>query len=146
MAPGGAVQLLAGLAVGRFAGESAVGAIVADVALVQVLYRNGGRRGAVAGAAVLVPMLAKRALPKLLATRLVRSGWSVVGVAEDRLARSGRVPGIASFAMRRLGLRTLFELRDGRVRPRVRYQAGRLPLIAWCEPALTMLDPARRVT
>lgn len=53
------------------------------------------------------------ALPKLPATRLVRSGWSGVWSRLAGLARSGRVPGIASSAMRRLGLRTLFELRVG---------------------------------
>lgn len=61
-APSGAALLLGGLAVGRLAGESAVGAIVADAALVPVLYRNGGPRAAAAGAAVLVPMLVKRLL------------------------------------------------------------------------------------
>jgi DegV family protein with EDD domain len=53
------------------------------------------------------------------AARVAAGQVRLIGCLEslDRLARSGRVPGIASSAMRRLGLRTLFELRDGRVRP-----------------------------
>ncbi len=56
----GAVTLLGGLAVGRLAGETAVGSLAADIVLVPFLWRVSGRRGAVAGTAVVVPMLLKR--------------------------------------------------------------------------------------
>lgn len=59
-APAGAVVLGAGLAGGRLAGETALGSLVADIALVPVAWRVHGRRGALAALAVLVPMLAKR--------------------------------------------------------------------------------------
>jgi glycerol-3-phosphate acyltransferase PlsY len=56
----GTLTLLAGMAGGRLARASAVGVLIADAALVPVLRRTRGRPGAWAGAAVLVPMLAKR--------------------------------------------------------------------------------------
>lgn len=59
-APAGSGLILAGLALGRAAGESAIGCAVADVALVPTLRRVGGRTAAAAGAAVVVPMMAKR--------------------------------------------------------------------------------------
>jgi glycerol-3-phosphate acyltransferase PlsY len=59
-APAGSALLLAGLALGRAAGESAVGCFVADVAMVPVLRRISGRQAAAAGGAVVVPMLVKR--------------------------------------------------------------------------------------
>ena len=58
--PMGTLVLGAGLAVGKFAGETALGCLVADLALVPVARRAHGRRGAVAAGAVLLPMLAKR--------------------------------------------------------------------------------------
>jgi hypothetical protein len=59
-APAGAAVLLAGLAFGRLAGETALGSLAADVALVPVARRFHGTSGAVAAAAVLVPMVLKR--------------------------------------------------------------------------------------
>jgi hypothetical protein len=59
-APAGAAVLLAGLAFGRLAGETALGSLAADVALVPVACRFHGTSGAVAAAAVLVPMVLKR--------------------------------------------------------------------------------------
>lgn len=59
--PGSAV-LLTGLALGRLAHQTSVGTFAADLALVPILAMTHGRRGALAGAAVLVPMLAKRVL------------------------------------------------------------------------------------
>lgn len=56
----GAVTLLGGLVVGRLLGETAIGSLVADVVLVPLLWRVGGRRAAGAGAAIVVPMLLKR--------------------------------------------------------------------------------------
>lgn len=58
--PVGSGLLLAGLALGRAAGESAIGCFVADVALVPVTRRVGGSNAAAAAGAVVVPMLAKR--------------------------------------------------------------------------------------
>jgi glycerol-3-phosphate acyltransferase PlsY len=59
-APAGAVALLAGMTVGRLAGETAVGSIVADAVLVPLLTRTDGERGRLAGAAVVAVMVAKR--------------------------------------------------------------------------------------
>jgi glycerol-3-phosphate acyltransferase PlsY len=59
-APAGSGLVLAGLALGRAAGESAIGCFVADVAMVPVLRRVHGRHAAAAGLAVVVPMLVKR--------------------------------------------------------------------------------------
>lgn len=58
----GSATLLAGLAVGRLAGQTGLGCFIADVALVPVLARTRGRSGALAGLAVLAPMLVKRAV------------------------------------------------------------------------------------
>jgi glycerol-3-phosphate acyltransferase PlsY len=59
-APAAAAVLLAGLAVGKLAGETAVGCFVADLALVPLAARAHGRRGALAAGAVLLPMVVKR--------------------------------------------------------------------------------------
>jgi acyl phosphate:glycerol-3-phosphate acyltransferase len=59
-APQGAAVLLTGLAAGRILGETALGALAADAALIPILSRTRGRAGAVAAAAVLIPMLVKR--------------------------------------------------------------------------------------
>jgi glycerol-3-phosphate acyltransferase PlsY len=59
-APAGSGLLLAGLALGRALGESAIGCFVADVALVPVTRRVSGRNAALAAGAVVVPMLGKR--------------------------------------------------------------------------------------
>jgi glycerol-3-phosphate acyltransferase PlsY len=59
-APAGTLVLLAGLAVGKWAGETALGCLLADVALVPVAVRAHGRKGGLAACAVLLPMLAKR--------------------------------------------------------------------------------------
>ncbi len=57
--PGG-VLLLTGMTVGRLAHHTAVGCLVADLALVPVLGRLRGADGVLAAAAVVGPMLAKR--------------------------------------------------------------------------------------
>jgi len=59
-APAGSAILLGGMTVGRLAGETAIGSVVADAALIPVLARTDGRRGALAGAGVVAVMLAKR--------------------------------------------------------------------------------------
>jgi glycerol-3-phosphate acyltransferase PlsY len=59
-APAGVPVLAAGLIAGRAARQTGLGAFVALVALVPVLARTSGRRGAVAGACVAAPMVAKR--------------------------------------------------------------------------------------
>ncbi|MGZ4693084.1 MAG: glycerol-3-phosphate acyltransferase [Acidimicrobiales bacterium] len=58
--PLGSVILLSGLGGGRLVEQTGLGCFVAGVALVPSLRRAGGREGAIAGAAVAVPMLAKR--------------------------------------------------------------------------------------
>lgn len=58
----GSVTLLAGLAGGRLARQTSLGCFVAIVALVPVLAGTRGRRGALRGAAVAVPILAKRVM------------------------------------------------------------------------------------
>jgi glycerol-3-phosphate acyltransferase PlsY len=59
-APEGAGLLVAGLIAGRAGGETAVGCLIAYVALVPVLARRRGRFGALLAAAVVAPMFAKR--------------------------------------------------------------------------------------
>ncbi len=59
-APAGVAVLGAGLAGGRLARRTSLGCFLAYLALVPVLGRVHGRRGALAGACVLVPIVAKR--------------------------------------------------------------------------------------
>jgi glycerol-3-phosphate acyltransferase PlsY len=59
-APAGVAVLGLGLAGGRLARRTSLGCFLAYLALVPVLARVHGRRGALAGAAVLVPIVAKR--------------------------------------------------------------------------------------
>ncbi len=61
-APEGSAVLLFGLAVGKLAGATSVGALAADGALIPVLSCTRGRRGALLATAVVVPMLTKRVL------------------------------------------------------------------------------------
>jgi glycerol-3-phosphate acyltransferase PlsY len=56
----GAAVLLGGMTIGRLCKQTAIGSLVAQAALVPVLAAVDGRDGALFGAAVLVPMLAKR--------------------------------------------------------------------------------------
>jgi len=74
-APAGSVLLLGGMVGGRLAGETAIGALCADAALVPVLRRVHGTAGAEAGAAVLAPMMAKRLVGNTAAPRPRR--WRV---------------------------------------------------------------------
>jgi glycerol-3-phosphate acyltransferase PlsY len=98
--PMGTLVLGAGLAVGKLAGETALGCLVADLALVPVARRAHGRRGAVAAGAVLLPMLAKRLAgngpppagrPEVYLWRLLfdRDGPGRLGAADGR-AVAGR--------------------------------------------------------
>ena len=59
-APAGSAILLAGMTLGRLGGETAIGSLVADAALVPVLSRTDGRRGALAGAGGVAVMLLTR--------------------------------------------------------------------------------------
>lgn len=77
IAPEGSVLLLAGLAIGRLTHETGLGTFASQVALVPTLAATRGRRGAFAGAAVLIPMLAKR----LLGNGPVKPGAGVRGYA-----------------------------------------------------------------
>jgi glycerol-3-phosphate acyltransferase PlsY len=56
----GAVLLLLGMIIGKLVHRTGLGSFVADMLLVPVLAVTHGGPGAVAGAAVLVPMVAKR--------------------------------------------------------------------------------------
>src|SRR2546429_4265730 len=56
----GTVLLLAGLSLGKAMGETALGALVAELMLTPVLAATHGAAGALAGAAVAVPMIVKR--------------------------------------------------------------------------------------
>jgi acyl phosphate:glycerol-3-phosphate acyltransferase len=61
-APAGSGLLLAGLALGKLAGETALGSFIADVLLIPLATKVHGRRGGLAAVAVLVPIVAKRLL------------------------------------------------------------------------------------
>jgi hypothetical protein len=52
--------LLAGLALGKVAGETALGSFIADLVLVPVAAAVHGRKGGMAALAVLAPIVAKR--------------------------------------------------------------------------------------
>lgn len=56
----GAVVLLAGMILGRVVHETALGALVAEVALAPVLAFTHGAVGALAGISIAIPMLVKR--------------------------------------------------------------------------------------
>jgi acyl phosphate:glycerol-3-phosphate acyltransferase len=68
----GAALLLGGLAAGRITRQTALGGFVADIALVPLLFATSGRRGAMSGACVAAPMLAKRVLGN---RPLERASW-----------------------------------------------------------------------
>lgn len=76
-APPGAALMAAGIAVGYATGDTAPGCFAAQGLLVPILARTHGRRGALLAAAVVVPMLAKRALgndsPRGTSLRVVRT-------------------------------------------------------------------------
>jgi glycerol-3-phosphate acyltransferase PlsY len=59
-APAGAATLLAGMGAGRLGGETAVGSLIADIALVPIAGKYHGKRGRRAAWAVLVPLVIKR--------------------------------------------------------------------------------------
>jgi glycerol-3-phosphate acyltransferase PlsY len=59
-APAGAAALLTGLVAGRLTRQTGLGSLLGLVALVPLLSRTNGRRGAAAGACIAVPMVAKR--------------------------------------------------------------------------------------
>jgi acyl phosphate:glycerol-3-phosphate acyltransferase len=58
--PEGAVLMLGGLTVGRLSHHSGIGTLVGQLAVIPVLRATRGPRGALAGAAVVAPMLLKR--------------------------------------------------------------------------------------
>jgi glycerol-3-phosphate acyltransferase PlsY len=65
----GAVLLLVGLVVGKLVDQTALVALFAELALVPVLAVTDGRDGALAGAAIALPMIAKRLLGNARPTR-----------------------------------------------------------------------------
>lgn len=83
-APEGAALLLGGLVAGRLCRQSALGTMVALVALPRVLWRRRGRNGLCLAVCVAVPMVAKRLLgndgrlqPREIGNRLLydRDSW-----------------------------------------------------------------------
>jgi len=56
----GAVLLLAGMILGSVSGETAIGALIAELALTPVLAITHGANGALAGAVITIPILTKR--------------------------------------------------------------------------------------
>lgn len=74
-APEGALLFLAGLAIGRAAGETALGCLAAYLALPVVLGARRGAAGARLAAAVVVPMLAKRLLGNEPTRRVAPSAY-----------------------------------------------------------------------
>jgi glycerol-3-phosphate acyltransferase PlsY len=87
--PAGAVLLIAGLGLGKLAGQTAFGCLVAELALIPVLRRTGGNRGRDVAWAVLVPMLAKR-LARNQRARSARVYLSRLLFDRDELLRRGR--------------------------------------------------------
>jgi glycerol-3-phosphate acyltransferase PlsY len=59
-APTGAALLLGGMAAGKLVKQTALGSLVADLAVVPVVHRVHGRRAALAAAAVVAVILSKR--------------------------------------------------------------------------------------
>lgn len=90
-APTGAATLVAGLAGGRVARATAVGSLLADAAVIPVSLRRHGRGGAMAAAAVLAPMLAKRLAGNQRPPRrsLATYGWRLLLDRDDRRAPAG---------------------------------------------------------
>jgi acyl phosphate:glycerol-3-phosphate acyltransferase len=86
-APAGSGLLLAGLALGKLAGETALGSFIADVLLVPVATRVHGRQGGMAAFAVLVPIVAKRLLGNVPPARPLPSVY-VYRLVFDRDTRS----------------------------------------------------------
>jgi glycerol-3-phosphate acyltransferase PlsY len=76
-APAGAAVVVAGLVAGRFTRQTGLGSFLALAALAPVLARTNGRRGAVAGACIAAPMVAKR----LAGNRRVEGGGAGVYVS-----------------------------------------------------------------
>jgi glycerol-3-phosphate acyltransferase PlsY len=73
----GAVLLLAALAVGRLVRQTGLVAFAAELALVPLLAITDGRDGALAGAAIAVPMLLKRLLGNAPPEAVDGSRWRV---------------------------------------------------------------------
>jgi glycerol-3-phosphate acyltransferase PlsY len=79
----GVVVLAAGLAGGRLARKTSIGCFFAYLALVPILSRIHGRRGAVAGVCVLIPIVSKR----LAGNSPPQAGRSQARVLLNRLVR-----------------------------------------------------------
>jgi glycerol-3-phosphate acyltransferase PlsY len=86
-APVGAAVLLGGLVLGRLGGETALGSVVADFALVPTVRRVHGDAAARAAGAVLVPMVAKRLAGNAPVPRARRLRTYAVRLLYDRDAR-----------------------------------------------------------
>jgi acyl phosphate:glycerol-3-phosphate acyltransferase len=83
-APAGSFVLLGGVGLGRALRQTGLGALVSYVALVPTLRRLGGRAAAGSGAAVLVPIVAKRLLGNRPATRPGTYLWRLLFDRDER--------------------------------------------------------------
>lgn len=90
LAPEGAGVLLTGVAAGRAARQTALGALVSDVVLLPVLARTRGRAGVAVAAAVLVPMFTKRLLGNRPAVTRSTYLWRLVYDRDQRHPPAGR--------------------------------------------------------
>ncbi len=94
----GSAILLGGIAVGRIVRMTSIGAFVSYVSLLPALRATGGRRGATAGTAVLVPILLKRMMGN---TRPASSKVALIRLLFDQdtvptHSWAGRKPGVSS--------------------------------------------------
>jgi len=83
-APAGSFVLLGGVGLGRALRQTGLGALASYVALVPTLRRLGGRPAAGAGAAVLVPIVAKRLLGNRRAARPEMYLWRLLFDRDER--------------------------------------------------------------
>lgn len=90
-APAASGVLVGGMAVGKLAGETALGSFIADLLLVPVAVRAHGRQGGAAALAVLVPIVAKRLMGNAAPERLVPSVfWYRLVFDRDTRDKPGR--------------------------------------------------------
>ncbi len=90
----GAAMLAGGLALGRLAGETGFGSFVAQAALVPVLARTEGPRGAFAATCVVAPMLVKRVVGNRPPEKRTMRAYTyrLLFDTDDRTSRAFRAP------------------------------------------------------
>jgi glycerol-3-phosphate acyltransferase PlsY len=82
--PTGAALLAGGVVAGYVTGDAAPGCFVAQMFLTPLLALTGGRRGALLGAAVAAPMLAKRLTGNRISPRPATTYWTRAVYDRDR--------------------------------------------------------------